>query len=209
MTRLIGGAIVFSILFSSHSAAQRGGVHVGAGGRGFPTNVGLPPLRPIPPPFGGLHSSNNFRGGVRTLGFGLGTGFGWWYPGYYGGGYGYYGGYDYPVNYSYGCQSTPNVIVMTPAAESPSVAAPPPPPVKPEMHEYNWPKSDSDPPAAFSIVAKNGTVYLATAVWVQDDTVRFTTPDGAGGHLPLASVALQNTRAANAEKNLKLSLPAE
>src|ERR1700686_4718277 len=50
--------------------------------------------------------------------------------------------------------------------QSPEPPPPPFPPVTPVLHEYNWPEQ-MNTSATFSIVATNGTVYLATMVWVE------------------------------------------
>ena len=85
---------------------------------------------------------------------------------------------------------------------------PPPPPVRSEIREYHWSDPPGNPNAAFSIVSKDGTIYRAALVWVQDNTVHFSTPEGTSLELPLASVDRERTNQANAEQNLKLQLPA-
>jgi hypothetical protein len=77
------------------------------------------------------------------------------------------------------------------------------------LHEYKWPESGSDASAVFTIVANDGSSRSATAVWVQGNTVRYFTPDGTAGRLPLNSVNRAATRTANVAKNLTLALPAE
>jgi hypothetical protein len=60
--------------------------------------------------------------------------------------------------------------------------------------------------ATFSIVATNGTVYLATMVWVEGGNVHFNSVDGGVGQIPLSSVSRSLTETANAQKNLNLRL---
>jgi len=189
---LIVGAMVISSVLSTRVVAQRAGVHTGIG---RPTRsgatFGLPLVTPIPPLAGGV-LQNSFLSHHRSQGYLLA-----------GGGYGYTG------NYNDEYQSVPNILVMVPVQQDHLVPGPPPPPARPELHEYDWPKSGTDPAALFSIWLKDGGVHFATVFWVQGDTVRFTTTDGAGKQLPLASVARERTRLANAEKNLTLWLPPE
>ena len=167
-----------------------------------PGHIGLPPV--LPPSRLGTHRgfrnkgfrNNGFRNnGFLNNGYGWG-GAGWGYPSYYD------GNADYDGN---GYQSS---IIPEPEHESwaPIVVQPPPPPVRPEIHEYTWPKSATN--AVFSIVAKDGSVQSAVAVWVQGNSVRYIGPEGTAGHLPLDSVNRQATRRANSEKNLTLALPA-
>ena len=75
------------------------------------------------------------------------------------------------------------------------------------MREYHWPSSGSDRGAQFSIVLKDGTVYRATTVWVQDDTVCFTAPDGTSGRVSVISVNREDTQRANAAMHLAFWLP--
>ena len=143
------------------------------------------------------------RGGFRNNGFGWG-GAGWGYPSYYDG----YADYDRYADSNYDGNGYQSSIIREPEQESwaPIVVQPPPPPVRPEIHEYTWPESATN--AVFSIVAKDGSVQSAVAVWVQGNSVRYIGPDGTAGHLPLDSVNRQATRKANSEKNLTLALPA-
>ena len=77
------------------------------------------------------------------------------------------------------------------------------------MREYRWPSSGNDPGAPFSIVLKDGTVYRATTVWVQDNTVCFTAPDGTGGQVSVISVNREDTQRASAALHLAFWLPVE
>jgi hypothetical protein len=99
------------------------------------------------------------------------------------------------------------VILVTPPQPQP----PPPPaaePVRPVIHEYRWPDSASAP-AAFSVVAKDGTVRFALAVWIQDGTLHYVAKDGKQERLPLDAVDRAATRQLNAERRLHLWLPGE
>ena len=206
MKQLVVGAVVLWSLLPAPSGGQRGGgghgggggFHGGTGG-GFHGGMG-----------GGFHGgmgggfrnrgfrNNGFRNnGFGNNGFGWG-GAGWGYPSYYDG----YADFNYDGN---GYQSS---ITPEPGQESwaPIVVQPPPPPVRPEIHEYTWPESASN--AVFSIIAKDGSVQSAVAVWVQGNSVGYIGPEGTAGHLPLDSVNRQATRRANSEKNLTLALPA-
>ena len=83
---------------------------------------------------------------------------------------------------------------------------PPPPPATPVVHEYHWP-GEANPAATFSIMTTNGTVYLATMVWVEGDNVHFNSVDGGVLVIPLSSISRSLTQTANAQKNLNLPLP--
>jgi hypothetical protein len=198
------GLIVFAmagaIVFPTCSVAQRVGAAGMGRGTGFSGNFGRAANR------GGFGSSFEHRGFGRSRGFndfgGYG-GFGWDWDSYY-------GNYGYLANYGEEYPSPLNIVVLPPFREEPvEPPPPPPPPPRPEIHEYNWPSSGANPDAAFSIVLKDGTVHRAAAVWIQDNTVCFITPEGAGGQFLLTRVDREDTRRANAEQNLKLSLPAE
>jgi hypothetical protein len=75
------------------------------------------------------------------------------------------------------------------------------------VREYSWPDSGSRGATAFAIVSKDGTVHRAIAVWVQDDSLCFTTPNGIGEHLALNDVDGKATTRINAELKLKLPMP--
>jgi hypothetical protein len=195
MKQLVIGVIFLWTLFLADSAAQgrggggrfSGGAGKGGGYRGG--NFGLPPVKPIPPlgSFGRFNRFRNQRYGSGALGWGYSAAF----DGY--GDAGYSGQYQIPI------------MVMP---EPESYTPPPPPPVRPELHQYTWPESGSDPTAVFAIVSKNGNVRPAVAVWVQGDTVRYITPEDHDGRLALDSVDREATRSANAAKHLVLALPA-
>jgi hypothetical protein len=69
------------------------------------------------------------------------------------------------------------------------------------MREYNWP-ADGQTSASLTIVQKDGAVRLATAVWVQEGELNFTSPDGKPGKLPLRAVDNAATARVNADKGL-------
>jgi len=183
-------AIGTIILLAPVLTAQRGGAHPGGG-------TGASLTRPPFPlsgrtNFGGRRSSfgNSFRG--------FGGGFPWAYASLYddwGFGDGY--PYDYP-------QQQPNIYIVMPPPQEPT--EPPPPPPAPVIREYHW-QEQVEPPAPFSIVTTNGTVYTATLVWVEGNSVHFHSTEGGSRQLPLSSVSRSLTQAANAQKNLRLPLP--
>ena len=203
MKKLLAGLIVFWSLFLPHSSAQRGGGgHSGGfGGGGFAGGGfhGGGFITPRFRGFGGFRGGNRF--GNHRLGWGQ-PGLGWGYPGD-SMAWGYY-----PDEGYYGSGSQNPMIVMPQESYGPTVVQAPPPPVRPELHEYNWPESETNTVATFTIIGKSGSAHSAIAVWVQGDAVRYITPDGTGGRLPLDSVNREATRSANAAKHLTLSLPA-
>jgi hypothetical protein len=156
---------------------------------------GLPPVGPIPP-LGSFPNFNRFRNFNQFRNNGnFGDGF---FP--------FYGSYD--AGYYDGGDQGP-VIVMPEETFIPFPPPPPPPPPQPELREYKWPEAGNDPSAVFTIVLNDGSSRSATAVWVQGNTVRYFTPDGTAGRMPLESVNRAATRTANVAKNLTLALPAE
>ena len=84
----------------------------------------------------------------------------------------------------------------------------PDPPARPTVHEYQWPNSEDNPAAVFSIVTGDSTVHRAIAVWAQDGMICFFTPEGVVGHLPIGTVDRERTQQLNAVHDLKLPLPA-
>jgi len=172
---------------------------------------------------GQLAAQSNFPGGVMALGGAVpvrGTSNSIWSPdppcgrradGHGDNGYAYWGACDplYAGNYG-GDYASPSVSVAIPQVVAPPLAAVPSPPVRPEVHEYHWPSSPSDSSATtFSIVSKDGRVQSASAVWVQDDALGYVTPDGSESRMPMDSIDRQATRQRNAEKQLKICLPAD
>ena len=196
------GAVIIGSLFCSCLGAQRGGMAWGGGARYQGNHVLLlgDPLQPwrfINPGLPVHH--------VRGWGFDR-RGFN---------GYGYpFGGY--PLGVSYGDapeyadgapQPGGTIIVLVPQFEAPVL--PPPPPIRPQIHEYNWPAPGGDAmPARFSIVSKDHNVESAVAVWVQDGVVHYVTPDGRDHQMKVQSVDREATRQRNAQKGLSLWLPA-
>ena len=223
MKETIVFAAAVAILVPTCAVAQRGGVGGGIGrGIGSSGAVGRPSTRPLNGSGRGVNGfdrrfgrgafdrSGEYRGGGWD-------GLGW--P-YYDLGYNWNLPADGEAGYQ---QQQPNSIVM-PIEGVHSADTP----VQPEIHEYSWPSSadlsvispnqevrisvtptrpGSDPSPLFSIVSKDGTVFRARAVWVQDSIVHFTTVDGGVGQLPLHGVDRESTHQANAERNLKLPLP--
>ena len=193
MKGLIVVVIVSAILLPTHSGAHGLGAAGIGRGMGFSGTLSRGPNRA---------GSGRWRNGSRwSRGFryfGECADLGWDCDWYYGSDYGY------PATYGEGYPSGLNIIV-TPSQQAP--VEPPPPPVQSEMREYQWPSSGSDPGAAFSIVLKDGTVYRATTVWVQDNTACFTTSDGTRGQVSVTRVNREDTQRANAAQHLALSLP--
>jgi hypothetical protein len=195
--------LTIAILLPTLSLAQRGGGRGAGRGIGAPGFV-LPPARPTPLPINPI-IPNGFLNGRGSR-----------FPGRFTDGNGRYGGYGWGLPYGcYGCQdgyidggyqAPGNMLVPVPYRQ----AAADPPPAPGEVREYRWP---NDPPnkagAAYSIVAKDGTIYRADMVCVQDDAVHFFTPEGSELELALANVDRARTREANAGQSLKLQLPAE
>lgn len=208
MKQLVVGVVFFWSLFAVHSAAQRGGGGHGGGfhGGGFAPpafngfggsstgRLGLPPIGPIPP-----LDSKGVHNRFRNKGYGW-DGLGWGYPDAFDG----YG------DARYGDDGYQSPMMLSPEEErcGPVIIQPPPPPVRPELHEYKWPDSNRDTSAAFVLMMADGSAHLAIAVWVQDNTINYITPEGAGRRLGLHSVNREGTRLANAAKHLTLWLPA-
>lgn len=204
MKRLILSAMVILILVPTYSIAQRGGGPGGGRGMGYP-GMSRHPARPMSgTPTGFYYTGSNFRrGGFGGWGFGGYVGSGW-PPSPFNDGYGHSVDYGEQVS-----QNQVTIVLVMPYQQVPVAPPPPPLPIRSETREYNWPASDSDPGAVFSIVSKDGSVRQAIAVWTQDTTLCFTAPDGTGGQLPISSVHRESTYRVNTEKKLRLSLPAE
>jgi hypothetical protein len=127
-------------------------------------------------------------------------------------GFGYWGYACDPLyaNNNVNGYPAPSVTVAIPQVVAALPARPPEPPIRPEVHEYNWPSSPSDSSAAsFSIVSKDGRVQSAIAVWAQDDTLCYVTPDGSESRMPIDSIDRQATLQRNVEKQLNICLPAD
>jgi len=115
----------------------------------------------------------------------------------------YYGDYWDPAFYGpdnyYAPRPDTGLVVPVPQPVSP-----PSPPAEPVVTEYSWPDSANAGAPAFAIVSKDGTVYHALAVWVQDNTLCFTAPNGIGRHVSLNDIDGAATTRMNAELKLKL-----
>jgi hypothetical protein len=197
-------------------AAQHGGTgHPGggahfAGGHHYPEGVVVPPVGDVVPGLGpstlSWHDRSSRGWGANRWG-NSGSNYGY-------AGYGPDYGYDYAFDPFYANRDVepnpapqPGLVVLMPQVEA--LPPPPPPPIRPETREYTWPAAETDSSATFSIVSKDGQVQSATAVWVQDQTLCFFTPDGNKGRMAIESVDRQATRQRNAEKQLSLWLPPE
>lgn len=193
----IASVLMTCALFPSPSAAQRGGVAGGGlGGARFSGSPGVRPIAPI---------------ALRRAGFPSRRGF----PASQFGAYPLSGASSSGFSTDAGCwgqsencgdryQAPPSVVAAQPEPPPP----PPPPPVQPVIHEYNWPKSSDSVAGEFSLVMKDGTVHLATAVWVQDNEVRYFTRDGDPEHVSANLIDREASRRRNVEKGLSLWLPA-
>jgi len=60
----------------------------------------------------------------------------------------------------------------------------------------------------FAIVFKDGSVLPAAAVMTQGDALQIVDADGQHRRIPLSSIDRDATRRRNAERNLRLQLPA-
>jgi hypothetical protein len=60
----------------------------------------------------------------------------------------------------------------------------------------------------FAIVLKDGSLLLAAAVMTQGDALQIVDADGQHRRIPLGSIDRDATRRRNAERNLRLQLPA-
>jgi len=182
---MVVGIAVWST-FPAWPAAQHAATH--AGGAPAATHAGGVPAAGPAKDSGGRDSA---RPG-RTV-----------WPGYYPG-YWDYGDYgqEYP--------SAPSVVGVMPSPQPAPMEAPQPPPEPPRLvvREYKGAETGSDTSAVFSIVAKDGSVRSAIAVWVVDGAVHYLDPDDVPAQVPLSSVDRGATRRANAEKRLTLWLPA-
>ena len=177
---------------STNLSAQRGGVaHPGRGSAPRAISTKRPDF-----------PRNSDRGRRHGSDFGDYNRFsdmGWLYSDFYN---------DYSDSWFYGHDEPydfhPNLALVMPEQEP---VSPPPPPVMPVVREYSWPDSGSDGATAFAIVSKDGTVHRAIAVWVQNDSLCFTTPQGIGQQLSLNEVNGKATTRLNAELKLKLPMP--
>jgi hypothetical protein len=213
MRTLLVAAMLIGGVVPSDLAAQRGGGGGGAHGGGaahpgfgfgFGSGAGRGGRF-----FGDRFFGDRFFGGRFGNGFGRGfnngTGFSGWGSGW---GYGrsdwddspYFADSGSPPAYGGGNQTSPSTVFLMPPA-------PPPQPAHPLIREYTWPADAGDARATFSIVPKNGQLRQAVAVWVQDNEVRYTGPDGRTGRMPQATIDCGATDRLNAQKNLRLSLP--
>ena len=118
---------------------------------------------------------------------------------------GYWGSLEEPPNDPGGPIITP---VQQPADPSSEVRQPAPAPARLEIHEYKVPTGGDDTSAVFSIVSKDGPVLSAIAAWVSNGALHYIDTDGLPAQVPLGSVDREATRRANAEKHLRLWLPA-
>jgi len=122
----------------------------------------------------------------------------------------YYGGFDpfYQgsfagyTNYDSFQPPMPPISIVVPVLQLEMTPPVPPPPIRLEIHEYQWPASNANSAAVFSIVSRDQRVEFATAIWRQGNLIFYRTPDGRQRHIPLESVDLERTRQQNAGKQL-------
>jgi hypothetical protein len=181
--------------------AQHGTMVRGGGRAHFPGNVVVPPIGSAVPPLGPgsptlpAHPWAWRQGLQRDNGFNFPS-------------LGYTSYFDPFYTSTNQMQPSPSIIVVMPQMELPPPPAPPPPPIQPQTREYNWPASSGGSAAtSFSIVTKDQKVASAVAVWVQNNQLCYTAPEGSAGCMPIDSVDREATRRRNAEMQLILWLP--
>jgi hypothetical protein len=116
-------------------------------------------------------------------------------------------GYGYP-----GYAPAPSVVVVQQPPLYFLLPQTPSAPPKPEIHEYHQPtpipaQPLADDTQAFAIVLKDGSVYSAIAVTVQDSGLHYVEPDGGHRLVSLDRVDREATRRLNLERKLQLQLP--
>jgi hypothetical protein len=80
-------------------------------------------------------------------------------------------------------------------------------PVTAHIQEYPVAAGASEP-ALFAIVLKDGSMLPAAAVMTQGDALQIVDADGQHRRVPLNAIDREATRRRNAERNLRLQLPA-
>ena len=162
----------------------------------MPLGNPLPPLSPIPP-FSGVSPRPQFAPRRAPEHGGR-------FPGYSPLLY-------YPATYSAPADAAPAgvTIIQQFVPPVPAVAAEQPS-VIPQIREYAAPVAPASgaEPATFAIVLKNGSVLSAAAVTVQGNALQIVDPDGEHRRVPLDAIDRETTRRRNAERNLRLQLPA-
>ena len=207
MKRLLVSAVILGGLISWSANAQHGGG--GGGGRPAGGHSGTVPGGKQAGHGDNWRGNNSWRGNNRwNGGFGGFGGFGGWNYGVAGyAGDWNYGGWGYPYTYwddfyAGGWQN--EAAPARPPLIQPGFAAAPQMPVQPVLQVYHWP--DGQAPAHFSLVAKNGQVRDAVAVWVQGTQVRYSLADGASGAFAPTSIDCAATNRLNTASNLRLQL---
>lgn len=103
----------------------------------------------------------------------------------------------------------------TPPPPSPMVIYNPnyqPETAHPQIRDYSNVKlppaaaPDSTQPDAFLIALKDHSVLMASAYWVQDDTLSYITPEGDHKHVGVPAVDRDLSVRLNAERNLRFQL---
>ena len=164
---------------------------------GNPLGNPLPPIRPIPPAGGSPRpqfAPQPHQRGMRSSGF-------YSLP--------YYPAAYYPGPYSDFAPPAPSVTIIQQFAPPPVIAVEPT--VTAHIQEYSpsavAPAPGSEP-AMFAIVFKDGSVLPAAAVMTQGGALQIVDADGQHRRIPLSSIDRDATRRRNAERNLRLQLPA-
>jgi len=162
---------------------------------GMPLGNPLPPLRPIPPAGGSPRPPMAPQRGTRSSGF-------YSLP--------YYPTSYYPTPYSDSPPPAPSVTIIQQFAPPPVVVVEPP--VTAHIQEYApsaaAPPASGTEPSMFAIVLKDGSVLPAAAVMTQGDALQIVDADGQHRRVPLTAIDRDATRRRNAERNLRLQLPA-
>jgi len=157
----------------------------------------LPPLRPIPPagssPRPPIAPQSPSRG-MRSAGY---------FP------LPYYPASYYQSPYSDSPPAAPSLTIIQQFAPPPVVTVEAP--ITAHIQEYApsaaAPASGSET-AMFAIVLKDGSVLPATAVMTQGDALQIVDADGQHRRVPLSAIDRDATRRRNAERNLRLQVPA-
>jgi hypothetical protein len=121
----------------------------------------------------------------------------------------YYPTSYYPSPYSDAAPSAPSVTIIQQFAPPAAVVVEPP--VTAHIQEYAASTVAAAPgsePPMFSIVLKDGSVLPAAAVMTQGDAVQIVDADGQHRRVLLSAIDRDATRRRNAERNLRLQLPA-
>jgi len=121
----------------------------------------------------------------------------------------YYPTSYYPGTYNDSPPPAPSVTIIQQFAPPAVVVAEPP--VTAHIQEYApsaVPPASGSEPAMFTIVLKDGSMLPAAAVMTQGDALQIVDAEGQHRRVPLSAIDRDATRRRNAERNLRLQLPA-